>query len=156
MTEYSTNLMTLLLLYYYYFQILVAIVMLIIAYGLHERYSPYQTDLLNNLEAMVLFVLIVTQIFSISYLYLDQRAKRTGDDTSLMTLMITLVLCVINIGAFAFLLFFLARGKLQEAKEFVQEHFCPTTVEEEEVSVVTTALQRRAEARIKRGDKAAR
>mgnify|MGYP006149368409 CR=1 FL=1 len=80
-----------------YTQVLVALLLLILSYGLHEHYLPYETRLLNALESAGLFVLILTQILSILYLYADSRARaKNGQKDVLLEIVVTVALTACN------------------------------------------------------------
>ena len=61
-----------------YVQVLLALILLVFSYGIHEKFLPFETTLLNMLETIGLFILIATQIISILYLYIDEKARTTG------------------------------------------------------------------------------
>ena len=82
-----------------YTQVLVALLLLILSYGLHEHYLPYETRLLNGLESAGLFALILTQVLSILYLYVDSRARATnGHKDVLLEIVVTVALTACNAG----------------------------------------------------------
>ena len=78
-----------------YTQVLVALLFLVVGYGLQEHFLPYETRLLNALESGGLFMLIMTQVLSILYLYIDSQAKSRGvhDATFEAAVTVALVAC---------------------------------------------------------------
>jgi len=81
-----------------YIQIFVALLLLIISYGMQERFKPYESPMLNNIESLGLFSLIFTQIVSILYLYIDTRAAATGTRDKMLEYGVTAVLMGANIA----------------------------------------------------------
>ena len=62
-----------------YIQIMLALMILVASLTLQALVQPHESTLLNVLDVGSLFVLIVTQVLSIIYLYLDTLAKEKGD-----------------------------------------------------------------------------
>ena len=84
-----------------YIQIFVALLLLIIAYGMQERFLPFDSVMLNNIEGAGLFTLIFTQIISILYLYVDHLTRETGKRDKFLEAIVTLVLLTANILIFS-------------------------------------------------------
>jgi hypothetical protein len=61
-----------------YQQVLVALLLLVTWFGLHQHYEPFADPRLNALEELGLFSLILTQVVSILYLYIDTNVRGKG------------------------------------------------------------------------------
>jgi len=79
-----------------YTQVLIALLFLVIGYGLQEHFLPYETALLNSLESMGLFMLILTQVLSILYLYIDSQARALGSKDGVFEAAVTVALVACN------------------------------------------------------------
>jgi len=111
-----------------YIQIFVALLLLIVSYGMQERFLPFETQLLNNIEGLGLFSLIFTQIVSILYLYIDTRTAETGEKDYVLEVIVTLILMVANIaiavsmvGSYAYAWVLHVRNKSEEYHTFKEE-----------------------------------
>lgn len=111
-----------------YIQIFVALLLLIISYGMQERFLPFETQLLNNIEGLGLFSLIFTQIISILYLYIDSRTAETGEKDYALEIVVTLILMVANIaiavtmlGSYAYACVLHSRSRSEEYNTFQEE-----------------------------------
>jgi hypothetical protein len=80
-----------------YIQIFVALLLLIVSYGMQERFHPFEATYLNNVEGLGLFSLIFTQIISILYLYVDSRSITTGNRDRVLEICVTGILIVANV-----------------------------------------------------------
>jgi hypothetical protein len=102
-----------------YVQVLLALILLVFSYGIHEKFLPFETTLLNMLETVGLFILIATQIISILYLYIDEKARTTGKKDKVLEWVVTLLLGSANSCVFAVMIY----GLFQT---FVHNHFVAT------------------------------
>ena len=90
-----------------YLQILLALLLLVVSLTLQAKFDPYigreSSDILNHVETWSLFFLVVTQIVSIVYLYVDEKEGQAPqwmkDDWFEPT--VTVVLCFLNVSVIA-------------------------------------------------------
>ena len=90
-----------------YLQILLALLLLVVSLTLQAKFDPYigreSSDILNHVETWSLFFLVVTQIVSIVYLYVDEEEGQAPqwmkDDW--FEPAVTVVLCFLNVSVIA-------------------------------------------------------
>ena len=83
-----------------YLQILVALLILVVSCVATAFIQPYEAGWLNVLDTLGLFVLIVTQILSIFYFYVESAELLTIDPLAFERI-VTVALCALNVAVLA-------------------------------------------------------
>ena len=81
-----------------YLQICSALALLVLALAMHATFEPYDGDTLNTVETLSLVGLIMTQVVSVLYLYIDSPAAPAGFKAAWVEGLITTVLIVMNVA----------------------------------------------------------
>ena len=87
-------------------QIMVALVILVCSLAVQALVQPYESVVLNILDVLSLLALVITQVLSIMYLYLDnlEDDEPLGIDRNVLEITITIALFALNIGVIIVLL----------------------------------------------------